>query len=74
MCSTSRGGVGYIEIGARQDSARVLVEMSSSIFAQGNIVEAEPAIEGLILWHLSERRESYTSQPIAACVFNSRLH
>ena len=31
----------FIEIGARQDSARVLVEMSSSIFEQGNDVEAE---------------------------------
>jgi tetratricopeptide (TPR) repeat protein len=31
----------FTEIGARQDSARVLVEMSSSIFAQGNDAEAE---------------------------------
>ena len=31
----------FTEIGARQDSARVLVEMSHSVFAQGNDVEAE---------------------------------
>jgi tetratricopeptide (TPR) repeat protein len=31
----------FKEIGARQDSARVLVEMSHSVFAQGNDVEAE---------------------------------
>ena len=31
----------FTDIGARQDSARVLVEMSNSIFAQGNDTEAE---------------------------------